>query len=805
MNNLYDIFLLDNENQVKLDCDGIDMTITFSIADIADISVRKDSLTKTVLFKGTKNNNIAFGSLFANNKITDTNITGKIGFNYNPLRTVDCYVYENGMILLKGSMRVLEIDVTKDSEIIYQTCVTGKFIDFKSTISDKELTDLDFSDLKHEFKIQNITNSWNQVTFQTVNGVVTQRPVYSPPDSSGKKYLLGNGYVYPFIDYGIPFNSDAINFSTFAGDVNKVQVMNFKSAIYVKEYLDRIFKQEEISDFSYEIKGSDDFLRKFRSLIIPNADEDFSTTYNVTDSNGNNPDQYLKDFKSTTTETQSGATYGPNHGDKLLSIPDTSATTGTINISPVFNLYKAFNNILILNRTVKTNGFATATVSSIHNPNSFPVTLNLQLVKRKELNNQNATLNWEVLEEGQELKVAPKTTISSNTFSVTFIERDYNEGEQVAIRLRWAGAAMDYFQNFTFTVNSAELKFPASISTPFTTSVRYEPTWVNNGTSVTFNYDKIQPHPPKGIKQIDFLKSLINLFNFYVYTKNDNPKHLIFQQYDDFYGFTTPQYILSNSINWTEKIDYSSGYKIKPNIQIPKNYSFSYKEDSDFSNDNYRKTFNEVYGTFSFIDTLGVTDEKKVEIIFSPTPIVQYDGTGRMMPALYTGSTKEKTASKTNIRIFYYNGLQDCTTYAIAEDIYGTDNLWHCQDIGTYTQYPNVSSYYYENGIPVEDLNFGRPKLYNFPANANFINATPIYNQAYRNQLTELTNPNIYTVQGFAMLNEIDIHNLDLRIPVFIDMGNKGQAYFKILSIEYQNNYTPSKVILQKIFLGTER
>jgi hypothetical protein len=109
-----------------------------------------------------------------------------------------------------------------------------------------------------------------------------------------------------------------------------------------------------------------------------------------------------------------------------------------------------------------------------------------------------------------------------------------------------------------------------------------------------------------------------------------------------------------------------------------------------------------------------------------------------------------------------------------------------------------------EQNTPVEDLNFGRPKLYNFPADINFINATSIYNQVYKNQLKELTNPNIYTVECNAYLNEIDINQLDLKVPVFIDMGDKGQAYFKILSVEYGDNSTPSKVILQKIFLGKE-
>ncbi len=143
----YQIWLIDATGSTLLDCETLDITTIFSIADIKDIAARKDSITKQVVFKGTKTNNEAFGSMFHLNKTTDTDLGNRLFFNYNPLRTVDCAVYEDSMLLFTGNLRVLEVTVNAQSDIFYSTVITGKFIEFKSIIQDKELTDLDFSTL----------------------------------------------------------------------------------------------------------------------------------------------------------------------------------------------------------------------------------------------------------------------------------------------------------------------------------------------------------------------------------------------------------------------------------------------------------------------------------------------------------------------------------------------------------------------------------------------------------------------------------------------------------------------------------
>ncbi|WP_322518620.1 hypothetical protein [Chitinophaga sancti] len=48
-------------------------------------------------------------------------------------------------------------------------------------------------------------------------------------------------------------------------------------------------------------------------------------------------------------------------------------------------------------------------------------------------------------------------------------------------------------------------------------------------------------------------------------------------------------------------------------------------------------------------------------------------------------------------------------------------------------------------------------------------------------------------------LNAVDITNLDLRVPVFVDMGQYGHAYFKIINLEYTESEVITTVTLQRI------
>ena len=104
-------------NHVLLDTEDIEISTVFAISDISDISSRKDLITKNITLKGTDTNNQAFGHLFHLNRSADLKLSNKLLLNYAPLRTVDCLVYEDNMLILKGTMLV-----TQSAQVTWSLC-----------------------------------------------------------------------------------------------------------------------------------------------------------------------------------------------------------------------------------------------------------------------------------------------------------------------------------------------------------------------------------------------------------------------------------------------------------------------------------------------------------------------------------------------------------------------------------------------------------------------------------------------------------------------------------------------------------
>jgi hypothetical protein len=766
----YKVFLIDELNYVELDTENLDITTVFSVATYKDISVRKDNITKSVVFKGTKGNNAAFGSLFHLNKTVDTTLTNRLFFNYTPLRSISCVVYEDSMLVFKGSLRVIQVNISMDDQIFYETVITGNFIDFNNIVQDKYLADLDFSDLKHRYNSDVIFNSWD-TQLQVTNSFGQQIIV---------PFEKGKGYLYPFIDYGYLFKDTASN-----ADVNNIQILNFKPAIYVKEYFNRIFSQPGLAGFTYEIKGSSEFQDKFNSLVIPDADDSLNYTFTG----------FFEKFSKSpaSDDHENGSNASGSKRAKLLLL-NTFLPPPANTINPYITYYGSSRTILYVDRSVTTDASVNVLFSSLHchAPSHFHV----QLVERNESTGTNALNDWTVIADTK-ITVGSGDTLTNKSFSLSIGERRYEEGKQLGLRV-YTRALIPVLTppDVDWVVASAELRFPKDEFTTITADIR-----VNDGD----NSDLIAPKVPVNVKQIDFLKSVINLMNMYVYTTNENPKHLIFQKYDDYYAFATPENIRAGSLNWTNKIDLNGELKFVSNLTIPRSYQFTYKEDSDFLNSEYKNKYGELYGSFAFNDTYGVTDTQKLELIFSPTPPTQYSDSDRLHPALYKINNSTKQAAKTNIRILYYNGVKESVDYVVGKDTL-VDDAWTLEEIATKTAYGQVTDYWYnEINQPVEYLHFGRPKELYFPASAQHINADTAYHTYYSNKITELTNPNLFLVECKVLLNELDIANLDLKIPVFVDLGQYGHSYFKILKLEYINNYTPAEVLLQKIVLGVER
>lgn len=799
----YAVYLVDDlttsTSFTELDVEDVDFGTTFSVSDIQDINSRKDNITKQLVFKGTKNNNNAFGSLFHLNRSTDIDtVQNKLFFNYNPLRTVDCLIYEDNILILRGTMRVHKISM-KDGVPYYSTVVTGAIIDLKESLSDKYLHDLDLSDLQHRWGITQINQSRDSVIEKYD---VNTNTYFNVPFSKG------SGYVYPFIDYGHSFQKADYNANRHT---THVHLSNMRPAVYVREYFDRIISQ--LPGYSYEITGSTEDVQKFNSLIVPNNEElmaekdsskNFTKKNSVTMYTGDNSSN---GFPNTCYQFVSDGSTSTYH--YFAAIPLSSGTSTLI--SP-YNAFRGQNNTVFnVDRDFKTDGLVTLKLTNISQNNPYysglPMKVYVQLIERDFINS-SAGGAYHSHEHWVGIATTSFTLPNGSTLTkdvqIDVGEHEFKKGKQIMLRLclenpvNWSSWIASGLRPFNFTINSddAKLILPKN----------------NFNGLISFDIapgDAITPKAPKDIKQMDFIKSVMSVFNYYVYTERERPKHLIFQSYNDFYSLSSPDVLKLVARDWTDKVDYKN-WEIESNLRLPKKYLFTFKDDtSDFFNKDYKTNYGHVYGQFSFNDAFGLTEQKKVELIFSPSPAVEYPSTARLHPGYWVYDSGKPKPVKTNIRLLYYSGVKNCNSYLFATDKFIASNTtWDIEvQGGSNSTYALATEYYYRDGVanmyPVDVLQFGMPVTTYFGMNNTYTrpDMQNIYFNRYMQQVTDLTDANVVFIECDAYLNEIDIANLDLRIPVFIDLGEFGHSYFKVLSVEYDNKDVPAKVKLQKITL----
>jgi hypothetical protein len=272
---------------------GLSNQITYAIDDLQNLDSKSTSFTKTIVLPGTANNNKLLGNIFDfNNANFDNPLDPNVLANFNAARNASARIEVDGLQIMKGVLRLLEI-VHVDGSIEYECALFGELGGFITALGNKRLEDLDFSAYDHTYSYANIVASW---------------------DTSGS-----TGYCYPLIDYG-NVSTDKVNF----------QYKTFKPALFVREYLDKIFTG---SGYTYE---SDIFnTSDFRKLIVPNNSKQLTKETNdvlaLTKAiNQSMNEGGSQDFVSY--ETKVGSLFTASAGDTTFTYNGTPTLTTNLTI-----------------------------------------------------------------------------------------------------------------------------------------------------------------------------------------------------------------------------------------------------------------------------------------------------------------------------------------------------------------------------------------------------------------------------------------------------------------------------------------
>jgi hypothetical protein len=725
--------------------EGTSFPLNFSIGDIRDISKRTGSFSKTITLVGNSNNNNLLNHYY------DINIQAGT-FNINTI--TNCDVLQNGIpIMINATLQLINIKKTQvtgayEQMVEYEVLIKENRGTFFSDISNKYLTDLDFSDLDHYVDAD--------VVIDTFDNTV----------ADGYKYVM-------------PFNID----TTY-------QFNWFKPAIYAELYFDRIFAA---AGYSYTWDGLAD--ANFDKLLIPyNGDQ------NIVDWT----DAKVVAEKAAFSELKTQTILSTANWTALTQFPMEARdlTTGWSETLDAQNLFDTTNGQYTTPQWVGV-GSGESYIYEVSMAGELFLNFNTSVrlypdgtaayrvflrVKVQGFGNVKCYLPDLIYDDDVNYFATPTVT-SLGTFNHVFTFNATTDGlggggiDFNDIQIMQIG--VDVVNTFSVSgdvYNTFVYWEPQTGTTPQTPNIDLDITsfdvTIRPSDNIPLNsgITTMNTFIPDKIKQSDFIKSIFLMYNLYVTEDPNSETNLILLHRDEYYDS-------GKAVDWTNLLMKDKDQSV---IFIPelnnKKLRLTHKADTDSPNKVYTDVTREIYGqvevTFENEYVKGI-DVK--ETIFSPTP-VQPTVFGAFLPLL------NGAAPKTNLRILFDNGE------LTAQDV----NILSGYDTVTPTNgaYPYLSHFGGADPLnPTFDINFAECQYYYYQVAQNTNNN--LYNIYWRRTVAQINGGKLLT--AYFYLRENDIQLMELNDKIRID--NSWWSINKV--IDYNaNNLQPTKVEL--ISLETE-
>jgi hypothetical protein len=523
--------------------------------------------------------------------------------------------------MINATLQLINIKKTQvtgayEQMVEYEVLIKENRGTFFSDISNKYLTDLDFSDLDHYVDANVVIDSFNNT--------------------------VANGYKYV-----MPFNID----TTY-------QFNWFKPAIYAELYFDRIFAA---AGYSYTWDGLAD--ANFDKLLIPyNGDQ------NIVDWT----DAKVVAEKAAFSELKTQTILGTANWTSINQFPMEARdlTTGWSETLDAQNLFDTTNGQYTTPQWVGV-GSGESYIYEVSMAGELFLNFNTSVrlypdgtaayrvflrVKVQGFGNVKCYLPDLIYDDDVNYFATPTVT-SLGTFNHVFTFNATTDGlggggiDFNDIQIMQIG--VDVVNTFSVSgdvYNTFVYWEPQTGTTPQTPNIDLDITsfdvTIRPSDNIPLNsgITTMNTFIPDKIKQSDFIKSIFLMYNLYVTEDPNSETNLILLHRDEYYDS-------GKAVDWTNLLMKDKDQSV---IFIPelnnKKLRLTHKADTDSPNKVYTDVTREIYGqvevTFENEYVKGI-DVK--ETIFSPTP-VQPTVFGAFLPLL------NGAAPKTNIRILFDNG-----------------------------------------------------------------------------------------------------------------------------------------------------
>lgn len=688
--------------------------VTKKIVDIENPDQKQIDYSKGFLIQDTAATRLLFGQIFEVNldiqNVSEVNFTP----DFNPNLKAKCVILNDNAVVLNGYCQMLDITIDKDRLIRYNINAYAAIGNFFNDIKNKTLNDIDFSDLSHP---------WTKASVE-----------------DGFTPILGFGYCYPMIDYGL------------TTDYNNWLTIYFRPAVFVKDILDRIFTAA-----GWDYSSAFLISTRFKSLIIPYSAE------NVFIDNTEILDRSFLVGRNTSMLTQTLPDYTLWYNASPIIFNDDSGLMG------VYSLYNTSGNDFNT-----TTGKWTSTVSGNY---KFGITLTCRLVNSTGV----TALTGEVVialvkKVGSVYSIIDTllvdflfagTTSNSTSGSMTTASVSINTGDE----LYWA-AIQGRIDTSIGQIDSNGSNMSIEIDHTVSAFSLIPQSNLVYGDTIDMNSAL-----PNDIKQADFILGLAKMFNLYF--DQTSEKTLLIEPRED--------YFTSDTEDWTQLIDIGNESfppKLTPmGMNQQKRYKFTYETDGDWLNKRYLESYQQVYGTkLEDITTDFLTETKEIKPIFASTPLFGVmGGTNDRVISSILFADEDGTnikAGQSKIRILYWGGLIDCNNWTF----YETAGV----GASTETQYPYAG--HLDNPFtPAFDLCYSPPTAVyydgNIGASGNMTYSDAnLYTEYWYRTIKEFTNKNSKVLEAMFNISIYRYLTLSFRKQYFIK-----EAYYRLISIEDYN------------------
>lgn len=583
-----------------------DIPLKLSIDNFKNATEKVQSYSKDFSLPATKNNNKVFFNLFD----VTVSVKDKVK-TFNPLMQTKAKISEDGISIFEGFLKLNDINFV-DGEPVYNVHLYSDVISLADTLKERAFSDLDFTELEHDYNSDNIENSWIG-ELELVNTLSADSFAYDGIDLDRTPVLK-----YPFVDY-----TGTLDVSGNSFNLSRLEDA-FRPFIQVKYLVDKIF---DSAGFKYE-------------------------------SNFMNEDRFTKLFMDFNYGEGNGASASV---DKLITQEWRGGQRVYYQNNHSGNGFKNFfiNSPLNPNNSDfydTSNRIFTATT----NNQQVVYDVKLQFFNDDAFTTRNLTTRALVTRaDGTEEVFDEMTTAISpnNTF--------WGSG----------GIELISFTN-TITLNAGETLELQGKGDTHQTDISQVTTgdvsiWQQLFNKVSFDVSSIGVDAESllqsargDIKQWDFIKSLFNMFNLITMPNPMDSKSFIIEPYNDIFVYNSD----IKTHDWTLKEN--RGQHTIKSLELVKTSNFTYvRDEDDHASNVYTKSIPQIdnkpylYGSEVF-DASNLTilrGEQTIDtVIFAPTlikPIKQ--GVNSMITPVMYKSNEDATelGSYENLpRILYDNG-----------------------------------------------------------------------------------------------------------------------------------------------------